>query len=464
MKLVLVALIATAQLLVNQPDLQADDVVKPVKPAETKLSQKPVWLTELSIGIKESFDDNIFLAGAPVLSSYTVPAGSVAAVKNISSFVTTISPKIGVDFVPLLGNQGALQSLTLSYAPDFVFYHEASSENYDNHRVIVSTKGKMDDFSFQMENVFNYINGSDYGAIYPGNYRSVYSYAPSRERREQLQNRNTVTFRYDQEKWFVRPTSSLLYYDLDTVQLAGVTGYQNYADRYDVNGGADLGYKLNKDLAVTVGYRYGFQYQQTFSSAIDLYNQSADNVYQRALLGIEGKPFNWLEIKIQGGPDFRRYAHSALVRDQSPTTYYGEAVITATITKQDTITFNYRQWQWIASTGCVPYFDSTYDLNYSHKFNDKLSGNLGLRLLGADYTSDLTYNNTAHTPATACTYFRNDLEYTISAGVRYAFNAHLSAELSYAHDLGRNAIDGLANPDYREFDHQLFSIGLQTKF
>lgn len=459
MKLILLALIATGLLV--STNLQADDAVKPV---ETKLSQKPAWLTDLSIGVKESFDDNVFLAGAPVLAVYKVPVGSVAALKNIGSFVTTISPKIRVDFVPLLGKQGALQSLTLSYAPDFAFYHGASSENHSNHRFATAIKGKMDNFSFQMDNTFQYVDGSEYAPMYPGNNRSAYSHPVARERREQVQNRNTITFRYDQEKWFLRPTASLLYYDMDTAQLAGFTGYINFADRYDINGGADLGYKLNKTLAVTLGYRYGSQYQQTYSTAIDPYNQSSSSVYQRALLGIEGKLFNWLEIKIQGGPDFRRYANSAPVRDRSPTTYYGEAALTATLSKQDTITFNYRQWQWVAGTGCGPTFDSTYELNYRRKFNNKLSGNLGLRLLGADYTSGLSYSAGKSAPGTAPTNFRNDLQYTVSAGMRYAFNAHYSVDLSYAYDLGRNAIDGLANPDYREFDHQLVSLGVQAKF
>ncbi len=462
---VLAALIATSLLFVNQPNLRADDAAKPVKPAETKPCQKPAWLTDLSIGIKESYDDNIFLAGAPVLAPYKVPVGSVAALKNVSSFLTTISPKIGFDFVPLLGNQDALQSLTLSYAPDVVFYHEISSENYSNHRIGTAAKGKMANFSFQLDNTFNYIDGNKYAPVYPGNYRSAYGYAPSRERRQQLQDRSTLTLRYDQEKWFVRPTASLLFYDLDTKQLAGFTGYQNYADRYDVNGGTDLGYKLNKDLAVTAGYRYGSQYQQTLSPAIDKYNQSAGSGYQRALLGIEGKPFNWLEIKLQGGPDFRRYGSSAPVRDRTPTTYYGEAALTATLSKQDTITFNYRQSPWVSGTGMVPTFESTYDLNYRRKFNDKLSGNLGLRLLGADYTSGLSYSAGKSTPTTAPTNLRNDLQYTVSAGLRYAFNAHFSADFSYSYDLGRNAVDGLSTPSYyREFDHQLVSVGVQAKF
>jgi hypothetical protein len=48
-------------------------------------------------------------------------------------------------------------------------------------------------------------------------------------------------------------------------KLLDVTGYQNYVDRYDVNGGADFGYRVEPQLAVTLGYRYGHQYQEQLS-------------------------------------------------------------------------------------------------------------------------------------------------------------------------------------------------------
>jgi hypothetical protein len=430
--------------------------------------QKPAWLTDLSIGVKESYDDNVYFSGiAP--TSYTTPAGGVEALKNHSSFVTTVSPKLGFNFAPLLGDQKVLQALTFGYAPDFVTYHNASSESYNAHRIATAVKVQSGDFSFNLDNGLNYINGSKFGPDYSAGL-SAYGTGTLRERREQFQDRSTVTFKYDQEKWFVRPTASLLYYDLDTAQLtaaAGGTGYQNYADRYDVNGGADVGYKLKKDLAVTLGYRYGHQYQQAYAFAVDPYGQSSSSDYQRVLLGLEGKLFSWLDVKLQGGPDFRSYDKSAPVSDDNTTKYYGEAALTATLSKQDTITFNYRQWQWVSSTGKVPYFDSTYDLNYKHKFNNKLSANLEGRLLGSDYTSGLAAgagSTPGHIVGTTNT--RNDLFYTVSAGVQYAFNANFSANLAYAYDLGRNGQDGLsaAAVTPREFDHQLVSLGLAFKF
>ena len=112
------------------------------------------WLTDLSLGIKETYDDNIFAAGADSrnhgwIPATNVPPGSVVALKGESSFVTTVSPKLGVNFAPLLGDQKTVQSLSLAYNPDFVTYHQASSESYNIHRLIGGVKIKADAFSEQ---------------------------------------------------------------------------------------------------------------------------------------------------------------------------------------------------------------------------------------------------------------------------------------------------------------------------
>ena len=84
--------------------------------------QKPAWLTDLSLGVKESYDDNLLLVSGNGLSPQ-------------SSWVTTVSSKIGFNFAPLLGNQKTLQTLSLVYAPDFNIYENAPSQNYDAHKI-----------------------------------------------------------------------------------------------------------------------------------------------------------------------------------------------------------------------------------------------------------------------------------------------------------------------------------------
>jgi opacity protein-like surface antigen len=440
----------------------ADDGKTAIAPATL---QKPAWLTDLSIGVKESYDDNVFYGGTiPAGTTYVPVVGSTEALKGHWSWVTTVSPKVGFNFAPLLGDQKALQALTFGYAPDFVSYHNAESESYNIHRISTAIKGKSDAFSYNLENGFNYIDGNKYGAVYPGSYLNAYSTGTIRERREQFQDRAKITLQYDWEKWFLRPNATLLYYDLLTKQINS-SGYQNYADRYDVNGGADVGYKLQKDLALTVGYRYGHQNQEKYPFITTPAQYSSPSDYNRVLFGIEGKPAKWLAVSVQAGPDFRNYAADAQVKDRDLTTYYGEAAVTVTPTTKDTIAFKYKQWQWVSSTGRIPYFDSLYDLSYARKLTDALSLTLGGRLVESDYTSANNPNGPAGASG-ATIGNRDDVQYTLSAGLRYAFNSNFSADLGYSYDFGRNVQDGLSTiqQDARKYDHQLVSLGVTVKF
>jgi len=430
--------------------------------------QKPAWLTDLSLGVKESYDDNLLLVSGNGLSPQ-------------SSWVTTVSPKIGFNFAPLLGDQKTLQTLSLSYAPDFNVYQNAPSQNYDAHKIGNTIKGQAGDFSYSLDNAFLYNDGNHQAPIYALNqlsgvganqfdqFRNHYAHAPARERLAQTQDRATILLQYDWDKFFVRPTASLLDYNLmtdwhNTSVIAGspppVYGYQDYVDRYDVNGGVDLGYKLTQKLAATLGYRYGSQYQQQFPKWVTTDSHYSSSDYQRVLLGLAGKPWSWLDVKLAGGPDFRSYNSLAPVNDHHPVKYYGEAVFTATLTPSQTVTFNYKQWQWVSSTGKVPYFDSTYALAYHWSATKQLGLDLGGKVLESNYTAG-TYNS-----GTAPS-LRDVMEYEISAGVTYAFTTHLSANLAYTYDVGANALNNLPaslGPTYRDFEHQVVSLGLQFKF
>lgn len=433
-------------LLFASPAIAAEPAKVAAAPAKA-----PVWLTDLSLGVKESYDDNVFMvsgAGAP----------------QQESWLTTVSPKVGINFAPLIKGQKALQVLSLGYAPDFVIYHDQSSESYHAHRLATTLKGKTGAFSFNVDNGFNFIDGSavspTYSRLLHDDQRSAYATSAPRERREQIQDRAKIVLQYDWKKCFLRPTATLLYYDLMTDQRTNA-GYQNYCDRYDVNGGVDFGYKITPPMAVTLGYRYGHQYQEEYPTAIDATHTSSPSDYHRVLVGFEGKPLTWLTVSIQAGPDFRSYpettaTHTTPLSDKNPVTYYGEASLTATITPNDTLTFKYKQWQFVASTGKLPLVDSSYDLSYRHKFGKQLTLDLGAKLAESDYTI-----------ATGASSLRDDTMFTGSAGVTYAFTSHLSASLAYAFDLGRSQQDVLAagqTETYREFDRNLISLGATLKF
>jgi hypothetical protein len=430
---------------------------------------KPAWLTDLSLGVKEGYDDNIFQVSGLGMSKQ-------------SSWITTVSPKVGFNFAPLLGDQKTFKTLSLTYAPEFGIFHEASSESYNAHKINNTIKGAVGDFSFALDNAFLYNDGSKVAEIYydpaTGNandkYRNNYAHALARERRNQIQDRSTVSLQYDWESFFVRPTASGVDYDLmtDKHKSAGSwTGYQNYVDRYDVNGGADLGYKATKDLSVLLGYRYGHQYQQQLAASIDSDFHHADNDYQRVLLGLEGKPWNWLTVKLSGGPDFRHYNSQAPVSDPNLITYYGDATLTATLTASQSVTFSYKGWQWVGSTGKVPEFDSSYILNYHWNATKQLGFDLGGKFLQADFSSGNDISGRIPGASSSSPSLRNDAQYTVSAGASYAFTSHFSVSLAYAYDMGRSLLNNYsaapalaASADYRKFDHQTAFLSAQYKF
>jgi opacity protein-like surface antigen len=427
------------------PPVSANNPKAAAEPAGASF-QKPAWLTDLSLGVAESYDDNI----------YGVSGQGPMALQ--SSWVTTISPKLGLNLAPLLGDQNVLEVLSVGYAPEFAFYHDAWVESYNSHRVANIIKGKTDSFSFNLENAFTYVDGSPEGPIYSANdkYRSAFGTALPKDHRRQIQDRAKVLFQYDLGQFFVRPAASLLAFDMMT-DLQSTAGYQNYPSRSDVNGGADAGYRVTEDVALTVGYRYGHQYQQRMSLAVDSTRLASDNDYQRALVGLEGKPWNGLTLSLQGGPDFRKYASTAAVSDRQPTTYYAEAAVAAEVTPKDSVAFKYKQWRWLSFCGRIPFFDGNYELSYHRKVTESLTLDLTGRISNWDFTC-------ASDPIKLSNE-RNDYLYAFSPGLAYTFTPNLSVNLAYTLQLARNDLD---NPPggakYRQFDRNLVSCGAMLKF
>lgn len=474
------ALAALSGLVALSSPAFAGDAGKQVAKASTDW-EKPAWLTDLSIRVGESYDTNVYLQGyqstpatlAPLRQDLVTPV-------NESSWVTTISPKIGVDFAKLLEKGSFIKSLTLGYAPDIVIFHNASDESYQAHRITTGFKAASDNVSISLENAVTIINGDDEGLIYPT--ASAYANGTIRERRSQWQDRAKAVVKVDLGDFFIRPTASLTYFDLDTkFQNANIpttgyyTGYTNFPDRYDLNGGADIGYKVNKDVAFTLGYRYGHQEQDSLpvfvtgtSATSTSYGRNASNDYQRVLFGVEGNPVKWLKLEAQVGPQFTTYTDSRPYRDaayvhglvdDNDTSIYAEVSATIAPTKSDTLVLKYKSWKWVASTGVNAYTENLYDASYRHQITKDLQLALGLRASQSDYNP--------YQP-------RNDWFYTASAGVKYNISKNLIWDLTYSYDRGENGqlttfntkTNTWTNVDSatRQFDRSIVSSGLTYTF
>ena len=411
--------------------------------AATAFAGKPASLTELSVTVKESFDSNVFgternptLAGLPETA-------------DVDSWVTTVSPKVVFNARAALGlgDDSAISALNFGYAGDYAFYHSASTETNQRHNFTQQLKGKSGAVSFSVDNSLIYVDGKSATIQY--GTTSAYGTASSRERKEQLQDRAKIVFRIDTDSGFVRLNGTILYYDLKTQlrqPVGSYTGWQNYIDRHDANVGIDYGYKLNKDLSIYAGYRYGQQKQDKLPWTA-VHN---DSTYDRFLLGIEGKLAPWLKIDFQAGPDYRSYddATNLGLVGKKHTWLYTDGSITADLSKNDSLTFTNKIWHWVSSTGTTAYRDSSYALSYKHKFSSQLSGTLGFRALGSDY--DL--------PAT-----RKDWLYSYSAGLRYDINKQYAVTVDYARTEANNKLSDVTYPG-REYSQDLLTVGLRAAF
>jgi hypothetical protein len=340
----------------------------------------------------------------------------------------------------------------------------------------MTLKGKSGDVTFSFDNALLYNDGTRLAATYALNqlgsgpdanqddkYRNSLAHAPARERRSQDQDRYTAFVQFDEDPFFLRPISYLNYLNMNTylfnTSLAPYKGYQDYVDRYDVNVGADLGFRLAPNWALTLGYRDGYQYQQQYSLAVNSDQHYSSNHYQRLLLGLEDK-VDWLTVKLDAGPDFRDFNPNTPISDLHTTRFYGEAVATANLAKTQTLSLVYKDYVFVSSTGLVPYEEQTYSLAYHWSATRRLGVDLGAKKFEHNYTLG---NDVAGSAPS----LRLDYDYAGSGGVTYAFTTHLLATLAFNYDHGMNGLDSLParlEPDYREFRERVFAAGIQYRF
>jgi hypothetical protein len=432
-------------------------------PPDFSFWTKPTGLSDLSFTVKESYDDNVFGVsglGMPVQASW----------------VNALSAKVGVDFVALLGAPKEITAFSLTYNPEHFDYSRVASEDYTAHRLAGVFKAKFDNITYSLEDAFLYNDGDKNAPTYALNqlagaaanqndkYRNNFAHSLARERRSQVQDRYTATVQADFGNVFIRPISQLTYYNLDTTlentANAPFKGYQDYVDRYDINGGADLGFKITSTFAVTVGYRDGYDYQQQFALAINTDQHFSSNHYQRALLGVEGKILPWLTIKAVAGPDYRDFNKDTPISDLKTTRFYGEGSLIAALPENQTLTLSYKQYVFVASTGLVPYIDTAINLTYHAAVSKQLGVDVGVKYLEANYTLG---NDVAGSAPS----LRDDADYGASAGITYAVTKQIIVNVAYTYDDGRNIDDGLAAkyfPNYRDFNHNLYTLGVTYKF
>ncbi len=401
----------------------------------------PSWISAASVSVKEGYDSNIYgvetnLAGHPDIA-------------NISSWFTTLSASVTADFLAATGTgtNGFLKTLTLGYTGDYIQYNAAAREDNLRNTFTLEAAGSDGRWSFSIDNPLLYVDGSKEDEFF-STYNNL-GYAVVRERRNQVQERNTSFIRYDFTDWFVRATDNLQYYNLlidEHNPVGAYKGYANWVNRGNVNAGLDFGYKLTPDFAVVAGWRLGQQTQGTTNYS----PVASDSTYNRVLFGFEGKPLKWLQAQLLAGPDFRRYSdanHEGLY-GKDHTWFYLQGQLAATLSPQDSITANEKVWHFVSSSGVSSIQEVAEGIAYKHTFTRELSASVGVSELGHRYDAPTVRDDWATT-------FPVDLTYAVTKG--------LSVSADYTATNGHSHYPEAVSPG-QDFEDNIVSLTVKASF
>jgi hypothetical protein len=401
----------------------------------------PKWLTAASVAVTQGSDSNIYgvsdnLAGHP-------------AIANVSSSFTTLSANMALDLLADAGPQESrlLKTLTLSYSADYTQYNAAAREDNLRNTLTINATGKEGPWSFAVDNPLLYVDGSREDAFF--NFYNNLGYGPVRERRNQIQERNVSSLRYDWPEWFLRAVDSATYYNLlidEHNPVGAYKGYANWVNRNDANCGLDLGYDLAPDFSLVAGWRIGQQTQAHYYYSL----VSSGSTYNRALFGFEGAPVKWLQASLLSGPDFRRYgnaAHLGLYGDRH-TWFFLKSQVTATLSPSDTLTASERVWHFVSSAGVSSIQETVESLIYRHDFSKQLAVSTGVKALGHRYDAPTV---------------RDDWTTTVPVDVTYAPTRGLSASLDYSATTGHSHLPVAVTPG-QSFEDNIISVSIKASF
>ena len=415
-----------------------------------KLSDKLTLKADLTL--KETYDDNVYILDTPPNPTLTPPAGYTIREPELGSFVTSITPNLLLTYKPC-----AEFTATVSYAPEFTWYASAHSEDYVAHRAAINFSGKMNEVSYEWLNSAVWIDGSDMGlmTMRPGDIAAVGG-IPLRDRRDAAIYRDSFKLTIPVGKWFFRPVFTSYVHDFQTRQIANNSTefvYSNYIDRWDVNGGMDIGCEVFDKTKLVAGYRYGHQNQGSVPNSAGVITESPYiNNYQRFLLGAEGTPAPWVKLAVLAGPETRDWQRATPAGfDRGETLWYVDALVTLLPTKQDTITFKMTRYEQPAFTSQSVYEDIKYDLVWRHKFSDKFTVGAGMTLYIGDWQDPV---------------LRDDWIYTPSLMASYAFSPNLTVDASWSYDNAVNQVTSTPTnyANGREYTRNLVAASLKYTF
>lgn len=392
-------------------------------------AQTSPWKFSASGSVKETYDSNVYLQ-------------DVTPKADQGSMVTNVAVNLGLTYA----QKGDWDTtLSLGVTPQYTWYHSEPGEDHATYTGTANLVTKTRNWALEMSNAVTQIDGDDEGLIFtgPGGAPAVGG-IPIRDRRDATIFRSTYRLTYTEGPWLIRPIFTSYVHDFQTKHRS-TPGYLNYVDRNDFGGGVDVGYRIFRDVYLLAGYRYGHQHQpELLNSSIEYSNQ-----YHRVLLGVEGKPTDWMKVSVLMGPDFRDYGpHVAPTFDYADEgmKFWCDASITLTPTPQDEISLLIRRYEQPSYGGRAIYEDTTYQLAYRRKISDSIQAQCMLQAYAGEWVAPV---------------MRDDWIYTVNLALVFKFNANLNGELGWSLDRAESKLPDTAG---REFTRHLIWASVKWAF
>lgn len=384
------------------------------------------WTSQMEFAYQQAWDSNLYLQ-------------SVTDLANISSWVAMPSLEWSVKH----GVPSGLQfSASYTLAPSF--YLDEPHEDHWAHKGSVKLEGALDDnTTWKLHSGIKFVDGPSDTPVYTGpGGAPCFGGLEVMGRRDGLHWNAGAELTTRTAFGFLRPVLQWKWNDFMTEQRE-IPGYLNYTDRADTGGGVDFGFGIAPELHAVAGYRVGYQWQDATLAVPTEYS----NLYQRALLGIEGKPLQAVTLRLLAGPDFRDFGDGAAPGfDADETLFFVDADAGIQFSRTDSLVLRASRFEQPGFCGRSVYEDVLYAATWSHRFHDSLLAKAGLQLHVADFQA----------PAN-----REDWITTATCSLEWKPASPLSLRLTYQFD---HADSRLPNTAGREYNRHFTGVEVAWRF
>jgi hypothetical protein len=405
---------------------------------------------ELSLRLMERYDSNVMLQDEGAQAGY-------------ESFVTSVLPVLGGK---LSATGETPYHVSLKYAPDFTFYHDLSRESYLRHIGLLDFDVSHGQLSVNGNVAAKYTDGTTdpptWGtAAAPGAVPALGA-TEVRGRRRNMYFASQFTARQDLGKAFVRGVFDARIWDFMTEdqfppELPNPTQeiIQNYYDRDDINGGVDLGVKLDPKLEIYAGYRLGHQDQEyralpgyPLPSPYSNNSYSYANLYHRFPIGLKTTPSEWFRLAGEIGPSLHFFDASTIQPGTHTQQNYLYFLVRGEVQLATNTLFTVVSGQHLlpAAAGNGLFQNLTFTAAIKQRFSDRVNAAVSFDITDYDFDAEFT---------------RWDRVYMPGAKLEYAFSKHFSAGLAYSYAW---AVSLIPNTSNREYTRHLVGLSVSATY